>query len=192
MIKRRRILLDCDGVLADFVDACLDLIYIHTGAKHTKEEITQYDIFDSLGIPQLKHLLTSAAEKPGWCYSFKPFPGARQAIKRLEEIGEVVIVTSPLVTPRWYYERQKWLTDNLGIGKDRVIFTESKHFIEGDAIIDDSAEKCAKWHKEHPRKLTILKDTPYNKEVVEKQTLRRATSWEQIYEHLERYFVSAR
>lgn len=164
-MKKLRILLDCDGVLSDYCTACFDLIEKHTGDRHTHEEVTHWDVFEVLGKGHLKAQLKEEQAKPGWCMNFPRLFGAQNFVEALSQIGEVVIVTSPMSTPHWADERRIWLEQHFGIPKKRVISTEGKHYVEGDVLIDDSDDHCRNWLEEYPEKLALLWDAPYNRKV---------------------------
>ncbi len=164
-MKKLRILLDCDGVIADYCSACFDLIEHHTGDRHTLEEVTHWDVFEVLGKGHLKPQLKEAQAQPGWCRKFGRFFGAQNFVEALSQLGEVVIVTSPMSTPTWADDRRQWLEEHFGIPKKRVISTEGKHYVEGDVLIDDSDDHCSNWLVEYPDKLALLWDAPYNRNV---------------------------
>lgn len=164
-IRGLRILLDCDGILADFCQSIFDLIEAHCGDVHTLDQVSENDIFEALGKGHLKHLFTDAVARPGWVAAMKPYAGSHEMVKELERRGEVVIVTSPMLkTPsRWTYERNVWLMMQYGIPKTRIVYADSKHYVDGDVFIDDTPEHCRAWSSFHPRALTLLWDRPYNR-----------------------------
>jgi len=164
-MKKLRILLDCDGVLSDYCSGCFDLIEQHTGDRHTHEEVTHWDVFEVLGKGHLKPRLKEEQAKPGWCQSFPVIQGAKEFVQCLHEIGEVVIVTSPMSTPTWADDRRIWLDRHFGIPKGRIISTEGKQYVDGDVLIDDSDDNCHKWLAEYPNKLALLWEAPYNRNV---------------------------
>lgn len=182
-MKRKRILLDCDGILADFCTACFNLIEQHTGVKHTHDEVTQFDLFAALGRSNLKPLMKELSAQSGWCLGFPIYTGAQNFVRELEQIGEVVIVTSPMTTPFWVYEREIWLNQHFSIPKQRIVSTEGKHYVDGDVFIDDSDVHCVKWSAEHPSSLTILWDAPYNRHFnVDGTTIRRGLGQSDVIE----------
>lgn len=164
-MRKLRILLDSDGVLSNYCAGCFDLIKNLTGDHHTIEEVTHWDVFEVLGKGHLKPQLKEAQAQPGWCLNFPVFDGAQEFVKALEQIGEVVIVTSPMSTPHWSDERRIWLEKHFGIPKGRVISTEGKQYVDGDILIDDSDDNCHKWLSEYPNKLALLWEAPYNRKV---------------------------
>ena len=185
-MKKKRVLLDCDGVLADFCTACFNLIEQHTGDRHTHEEVTHWDLFTIVGKGHLKPLMKETAAKSGWCLGFPMYPGAQDVVARLEDLAEVVIVTSPMSTPYWAYEREIWLTQHFGIPKGRIVQTEGKQYVAGDYLIDDADDNCFKWHKEYPRAKTLLWDAPYNRKADLTGTgIIRVKGWDDVFKQLE-------
>lgn len=186
VVRRLRILLDCDGILSDFCTACFRLIEQLTGDVHTHEEVTHWDVFNSLGKGHLKPVMKETAAQSGWCINFPVYAGVQDVVKRLEEIGEVVIVTSPMSVPHWTYEREIWLMKHFGIPKGRIVNTEGKQYVTGDVFIDDADDNCVKWHAEYPDALTILWDAPYNRNVDLSATgIRRVKTWDDVFALLE-------
>jgi 5'(3')-deoxyribonucleotidase len=179
-MKQRRFLLDCDGILSDFCSACFNLIEQHTGDKHTHEEVTHWDVFKVLGKEHLKPLMKERVTKSGWCSNFPLYEGAQKFVKQLQDLGEVVIVTSPMTVPHWAYERELWLTEHFGIPKDHIVHTEGKHYIAGDVFIDDADTNCKSWKTEYPDKLVLLWDAPYNRDVdLTGTNIVRVKGWEE-------------
>lgn len=185
-MKRTRVLLDCDGILADFCSACFDLIEHHTGDRHTHEEVTHWDLFTILGKPHLKKAMKERAGSGGWCSEFLTYAGAQDAVKELEKTCEIVIVTSPMSVPNWAYERELWLTKHFGIPKGRIVQTEGKQYVAGNILIDDADENCIKWADEYPNSVSLLWDAPYNRSVDlgNRSNLFRVSSWEEVKEHV--------
>lgn len=164
-----RILLDIDGVCANFTKECLDLIEKHTGHRHHQDEITDYDIFRALKREELRHLLSDAAVQAGFCAGIEPLHGAAAVVEELKSLGEVVVVTSPMDTPHWTYERTEWIARHLGIPREQIVFAKSKHYIGGSFLIDDHADNCNAWHIANrrwaggPEPRAILIDAPWNR-----------------------------
>lgn len=133
---RPRILVDCDGVLADFVGAVLEW----DGHAHTRESITQPDIMAAWGTPERWPELNALCQSAGWCASLKPIEGAREFVDWLRSWADVFVVTSPYAdAPTWCHERIQWLAAHFGIDRDRVVFARDKSVVRGggDVLIDD-------------------------------------------------------
>lgn len=179
-----RVLLDCDGILADYCQACFDMIKPVTGVTHTLDQVTHWDLFDVLGYAEMLPVFRSLQEERGWCSSFPVYAGAQDAVKALQEKHEVVIVTSPMTAPTWTYERTQWLKQHFGIPKDRIIHTAGKHYVEGDVLVDDSVDHCRSWKAAHPHGMALLWDRPYNQEPPT-SLVSRVSSWRDVDAHLE-------
>ena len=161
--KPHRILVDCDGVLADFASAALDLIEERTGDRHTHEELVHWDVFKSVDKAHLEHVLQDAVEHEGFCLGLKPFDGARTFMKVLKDrYEEVYILTSPFVAREWVYERTRWLEGHFGIDPRDIVHAKDKKVVFGHALIDDSGKNLRSWGGAWPEGIPILMDAPYN------------------------------
>lgn len=187
------ILLDCDGILSDFVSPALDLIHQHTGDRHTVDEITQWNVFEALDKKDHEHILDHAVKHNEFCSTMPVMPGALDAVTALRLLGEVFIVTSPYHAPSWVFERTNWLKQHLDFDKKQIVNTAAKHLVAGDVLVDDSDKNLREW-RAHMAKLGIdglalLWDRPWNQNV-DMAGICRVSSWEQaigfIKEHLEK------
>lgn len=178
-----RILVDCDGILADYCQACFDLIKDVTGNVHTLDQVTHWDLFDVLGYAQWKATFRLRQGDRGWCSSFPVYAGAQDAMQRLGQEHEIVIVTSPMTEPTWTFERTMWLKQHFNIPKERIIHTAGKHYVEGDVLVDDSADHCRSWKAAHPYGMALLWDRPYNQEPPT-SLVSRVSSWQDVEAHL--------
>lgn len=177
------LLLDCDGILANFIEACLALLAVRTGRKYAHDVIKTWDVFDSL--PTDKHLrpvIYDELKRPNGCLNIPVYPGAQAGVAKLREHFEVVIVTSPFVgAPTWMSERETWLKRHFDIGHKNIIHTHQKHRILGDVFIDDKVEHVEQWTKQWQR-LTptpvaaALWDRRYNQAA----QLPRVHDWEEV------------
>lgn len=163
-MKRLKVLVDCDGVLADFLRALLEWVKETTGTQYYPFNVTNYDILESIGEGHLKQAMQTHAGNGGWCSSFKPIHGAKRALDILRLEHDVVCVTTQMSTPAWAFEREKWLEEHMGFKKDDIIFTKGKHHVPGDVFLDDSGENCIRWHEEHPNSVSVVWDTSYNQD----------------------------
>lgn len=154
------VLLDVDGVLADFLEAARRV----TGLPLEGQE---YDVFKPLTVVQR----VAAWEKivqPGVVSGMQPMPGALAAVQALEGMADVhVVTTAPDVAVfpfaiHWHRERLEWLHRVFGIEADRVTFTKQKHLVRGDVFIDDRPQNVRRWARANPEKRAILFGAPYN------------------------------
>jgi 5'(3')-deoxyribonucleotidase len=153
---RPRVLLDIDGVVCDFLTPFIAHINSAMGTSHKLEDMTQWDMYSSFNVPQdVREIVDSIIKTPGYCDSLKPLPGAVDGAKKLMEIADVYVVTSPWNSDTWESERRQWIRRYLGLGGDHVINTRAKHVVAGDALIDDKDETLKRWAKCHPHGLAL-------------------------------------
>lgn len=172
-----RVLLDCDGVLADFMRGAFNLIEQHTGVRHTVDEVVEFDMFKALGVPHLMNELKKAVTDSAWCWNLDPIPGARRFIDELRSIGRVVVTTAPLSVDGWVDQRIAWLASEMDVARRDIIFADDKTIVTGDVLIDDRAENVFAWAEANPRSHAILLDMPYNRNVFLPQNASRAMSF---------------
>lgn len=164
-LVKPRVLLDCDGVLAAFVDGWLKLINSQWGTSYTASEVTDWDVCASLGIVKERRSTAKKliATSPGFANKLDVLPGAREAVEQLREIAEIYVVTSPWEShPTWTFDRNAWLDRHFGIGTSHIIHTSAKHVCAGDLFIDDKTAACSQWRTEHPNGIAVLWSTPHN------------------------------
>ncbi len=159
-----RILIDCDGVLANFTKACLDYINTCTGEQYAESDVTQHDIFAAVGQSHLRNdFMEDCAWRYGFCMGIEPYADIRKHVEELRKLGHVICVTAPLLgIPRWHHERTVWLGKHAGFPHQDVIFSQQKQCVSGDVFIDDNPDNCQAWQAHNSGGLTILWDMPYN------------------------------
>jgi len=158
------VLLDCDGVLADFVSAALRIVKSLTGRYYSPETITTWEVFDSLPEDErVRSEVYRAMKAPGGCSNIPVYADALSGVKRLREIADVVAVTSPFKgSLTWAHEREVWLEKYFGISN--VIHARDKRRVHGDFFVDDKPEHIrewlAYWATRDPNCVGILWQTP--------------------------------
>lgn len=164
-MARPVVLLDCDGVLADFVGAALELINDQLGKRFTRDDVTGWDFTASLGLqPDVgAWIKRQIGATKGFASSLDAYPGAVDGVRRLCEVAEVYVVTAPWNSnATWAFERESWLKHNFGIGHDRVIHTSAKHLVHGDILVDDKTSTCKQWRAAWPDGVVLRWSTPHN------------------------------
>lgn len=165
-----RILLDVDGVLADFVGSFLRMINrrrLAFSAIHkppfTRSDVTDYEIFDCLAkkgleTPELyKAICWARARQDGFCIDLEPLDGAVEAVTALRAIPsiEIYAVTTPLDSHYWHWEREQWLQQHFEIDRQHTIFAHNKSLIRGDVFIDDQMENVMDWQAANPKAYAV-------------------------------------
>ena len=164
-MKRPRILLDCDGVLAAFAVPCLDAVRTHTGLVRTEADITDWDIMKSLNIDaETGEAIYKSMERPGLCMSIPPYFGAVEGVAELAEFADIRVVTSPFGGAHWMHERDAWLEEYMKIPPNHVMHVRSgeKFSIWGDAFVEDKTSTLTEWEERHPSGIGVLFKRRYN------------------------------
>ncbi len=163
------LLLDVDGVLADFKAHLLHAVESNVSPEH----IERYEIFDYL-TPSQRMFAMDLCEQPGWWRGLNAIPGAVEAVRQLRELAteiefEIVFVTQPWkACPGWIEAREAWLMRHFnaeGIGHDIFpIRGVRKHLIRGKAFVEDSPEALDAWKAASAAVgLSFVFDQPYNR-----------------------------
>lgn len=165
-MTKKRVLLDCDGILANFVDAAIAMINAEFGHSFTPADVTRFDIAGSLGLTpdQASLFKRRIGEIQDFARHLKPYDGAREGVALLRAVADVYIVTSPWNSnPTWMHDREWWLDKHFGIKHANVIHTSAKHVCVGDVFVDDKTEAVVQWKAAHPRGLALRWYTPHNR-----------------------------
>jgi 5'(3')-deoxyribonucleotidase len=173
------ILLDVDGVLADFSGATCALLQDLYNIQATVEQITQWDLLECFSLSETQKIeITRRWREPGFCERLPTLPGAQAAVAELHKLGEVFAVTAPLSkAPMWCHEREQWLLGRFGIEPDHVIHTSAKHLVRGDLFLDDKPESVRAWVNANPLSVAILWGASHNLNSV---ACARTLSWEVV------------
>lgn len=139
------ILLDVDGVLANFAGAVQQL-FEDVGRQIS---IDRHDFTDALRANNTDHShYVRRSSDPGFCYGISSFSGSVPFVEALRKIGDVVAVTAPLKHSRtWSFERRQWLVDHFQFDYDDIIFAKRKDLVVGDFLVEDNYDNLASWHR---------------------------------------------
>lgn len=188
--REPRVLLDVDGVVADFVTSAKAAATAVTGKEYWGVPVTKFEALESLGLT--KSQVKAAYEvmnSPNYAYEMSVIPGAPRAVKKLVNVADVYFVTAPLPTsPTWDYDRRRWLKKVFGTGWDeRVVFTKEKHLIAGDFFVDDKIENVEEWQSYWHSGKAILLSQPWNlNDSLRDAGIARLGNLEIVYEFIHR------
>lgn len=136
-----RVLIDMDGVLADFERGFLetwrkkhpDNTYVPLDERNTFYLLRQYPA-------EYRDLIWQIFLAPGFFKDLPAIPGGREALTEMAEAGvEVFICTTPFrAYQHCVREKYEWVDQHLGakwVG--RLILTPDKTIVDADYLIDD-------------------------------------------------------
>ena len=161
------ILLDQDGVLADFESAFRDAWNRRYGAQMPAlgpSERKSFHLRDDYPLG-LRDAVRSIYEGPGFYRDLPPIPGALDGARAmLEEDHDVRICTSPLTFWRnCVPEKYEWVERHLGSEfLPRLIVTKDKTLVRGHVLVDDNPRVDG---AEMPMWRHVIFDAPYNRSV---------------------------
>lgn len=187
------VLLDCDGPMANFTRAYLDVVERLVGAEFHEREVTEWHIHQTAVFKDaervyeavypgksLKRAVWDAIKAPGFCASIPVASYAREAVGLLCEFADVYVVTSPWETsPTWMHERAAWVRDHFGIATNRVIHTAQKHLVHGHVLVDDKPEHVVSWAQAWPWGEALCFRMQHNAKEAEQQGL-RLVDWDAV------------
>ncbi len=172
-----RLVLDVDGVVADFLGHTIATLEGLPPEFQDREHYTLWDISKSLP-PEFRPRLAALWNRPGWCRSIPRLPDIPDF---LSWGVEVTWATAPMVTsPYWVPERADWIREQFGYGE--LIFARDKSEAPGDVMVDDKPENVLDWARKHQNGQAFLWDASYNREFVVEggQNVRRTSSWSEV------------
>ena len=191
---RPSVLLDVDGVLADFVQAALDHLHALAGHRVDPTIITTWEMFDSVPAPfkSWRGTVYGRLADPGGCFNIPIYPGAQEGVALLREIADITVVTSPFEgSPTWMHEREQWLTHHFGIDRKHVIHASEKYRVHGDVFIDDKPDHLRAWYSYWSRHgfecQAVLWDTPRSAGGVADVEVDLAKDWNDVFAIVDRF-----
>ncbi|KAM8992257.1 5'(3')-deoxyribonucleotidase, cytosolic type [Ara ararauna] len=183
MAAALRVLVDMDGVVADFEGAVLRGFSGRFPAEPRVELAARsgFSVREQYrGLRQdLAAKVASVYESPGFFLGLDPIPGALEALQEMIRMQdtEVFICTSPLRNyEHCILEKYKWVEKHLGPEfVERIILTRDKTIVSADLLFDDKdtitgAEPNPSW--EH-----ILFTCCHNRHIQLQAPRRRLLSW---------------
>lgn len=179
-MKRKRLILDVDGVVADFTGELLRTV----GSSLTVEDVKVWQVFDLLTEGQVE-VGEEALATPEWWQNQPVLPGALLAVEHLASQYEIFWTTSPWWScVGWETARRNWLRNHFDADPRHVVITSYKGIIGGDAIVDDKPSNVETWLTYNPDKPGILFGAPYNRRGYNSFAVERLEGWPAILDRL--------
>jgi len=194
---RRVVLVDMDGVIADFDGRLLTILKERHQVVATRDHLTKFP-FAANFPADIKPTIDAIMAEEGFFRSFEPIPGAIAALREMqaEEGLEVFICTAPIARSRFcHQEKVEWVRAHLddAVPKApadgtsdakrlkaepstewvrRMVVTSDKSLVRGDLLIDDAPQ--AKASAFEPTWEHVWYRQPYNASLMGR---RRLGSW---------------
>lgn len=145
-----QVLLDCDGVLADFLSTAIERLNRATGKTFTVDEYARTVHVHSMEKPydiSVSEFWKIVEDPDDLWISLKPFPWAQKLLNYCEKMGDVTIATSPSRNPQCAAQKTQWLLENLNLHNDRLMLGKRKELLArpNTVLIDDSPKNCEKF-----------------------------------------------
>lgn len=148
------VLLDCDGVLANFVD--------HLRAElaklgHKVSSPSQYDFLRGFG-EEVGAAARTLLKDPDTWRLIPPYEEAQKGVEFLRSLNhEIVVVTSPWLSCRgWADTRREWLDKHFDVSHADLIVTSRKEQVHGDVFLDDRSDMVQEWQEKNPTGWALL------------------------------------
>lgn len=178
----KTVLLDCDGVIADFVTSYLALLNRFGGTNYTNDDVSDWDIVECLRTPKHVEDAANSLISYDFCRGLSALSGAADGVKELMKVSDLYIITSPWGGCKgWTNAREEWLYQYCGIKSGRILHGSAKHLLDGDIFVDDKASTVHKWAATHPGRTAVIWDQPWNRNAEVPDAV-RTRSWELLLE----------
>lgn len=170
-MRRPRVLLDVDGVLANFCDLAIEVARTMNSCfdDMTHDDIDQWDVDLTFknrlpaDDPGFRTEFWDRINSPGNILNIKPYPGAQETIKELSEFADIYYVTTPILhNLTWCYERAQWLIEKFKAKPQQIVLTWAKHLCQGEMFVDDKPSNVESWGFSNDVYDSYLFRRPYN------------------------------
>ena len=187
----KTILLDIDGVIANFDAALLDVLkYIHN-IDIDLMKLKSWDIFDIPEVRVLENDIFRCIEMSRAIYNMDLYDGAIEFVDTLRIMGRVIACTASIYPTTFPSERAAWLIGKVGFNVNDIIFAKDKSMVKGDVFIDDNLSNIINWGAENPSSLALHFQTPF-RNVIPTQALpgnvNSCTDYKDALEQIKRKF----
>jgi 5'(3')-deoxyribonucleotidase len=175
-----RILVDLDGVTADFYGSLLDLYNEEFGDSLTREDLVSWELSPEIFTKTTTKYLRGYFDRRNFWSGMKPIPGAVESLKYLHSQGhDILVVTAvPLDSRECCYEKLIWVEKHLPfIGHNNFVATLRKSAVSGDILFDDGPHNIEAFPA-----LTCAMDAAYNRSA---KADFRVKSWESFIKVVE-------
>ena len=140
--------LDCDGVLADFLGGALKVLNCKYDENFGPKDIISFDLEKTYGITA-SEMWSVIEEEPEFWLFLQPLPQAKKIVQFCRDhFKNFVIATSPSMDPHCFRQKYEWLR-NLGVRHKEIMIGGAKHLLarSDTVLIDDYEKNIAKFEE---------------------------------------------
>lgn len=144
MKKPKRILLDMDGVLSNFMGGVSKVFNIDVEKYHS------WDVHKVFELTEEQFWNTIHEHNPMFWSCLEPYEWAHYLVKIIQEMSDdIYICTSPYQHRYCYGQKYEWISRYFPEFKERLIITNNKQLLaKPDTIlIDDGDSNCKKFYQ---------------------------------------------
>lgn len=165
--RKKRILMDMDGILVDFFGPLFKEYRARTGERVVMDQILGWDMSNYVGQGDV---LLDVFHRKGFFLKLKPNPGAVAALRALveekDEDGSAkydVLIASYACTSFAAAEKIEWCAKHLPfISHNNIFLCHRKEMIQGDCLVDDGLHNAAGYKIAWPKALVLGISYPFN------------------------------
>lgn len=141
--KKKRIFLDLDGVVVDWIGGCCKSVGLNDIQKEeNKERLKNGDrVYDILGITEKEMWDRINDDGEKWWINLEILPWGKKLYKELNKVGDVCFLSSPSENSNSFSGKAEWIKKHFG--KCPFLLGEPKQFcaMKESVLIDDSKWK---------------------------------------------------
>lgn len=138
----KTILLDCDGILCDFVSGALKA---HEREHEGHDSVTTWDFFEKWGLTA-KEFYDKVRGRDFWL-NLKPYEDGLAFYGELSKKTTPVISTAPIMDPECVQAKIEWLYTHYGVIMTNIMVGSQKHLMANPntLLIDDNPSNVQKF-----------------------------------------------
>lgn len=156
-MKKQRIAIDMDEVMADTLAKRLAIYRSEFGEDLPRESLHGVELYEAVG-EERRERVKAQLFQAGFFREIPVMEGAKEAIRDMMERYEIFIATAAMEYPHSFPEKYDWIKEHLPFFPDsHIVFCGDKSILHADFLIDDSPR-----HFERFSGQGILFDAPHN------------------------------
>lgn len=159
--RRKRIALDCDGVLAEWTAYVIKRL----GIELSVDDVDDFSLRNVLRARFGKDVARKAdviCSDNDFTRTQPQLPWAKELVQLSFALGDVMVLTSPWESKGWYDARVEWLRRELGIHQGQLMAGRLKPWVAADFFVDDKPKNIIEWATDNPNGFAVLLAWPYN------------------------------